>query len=381
MRYLATYLIYTAVIARAIGWSQDTAPIPTVIWVLLAIFGVNLFSERTLTRRFPRYPRMYIFIQSAIAIAMLYSAPTLDFLTMLFMPLSFQAVCFFPGRSGFIWIGVFGLAMMGMFLFGMEWQAGVTMVLAGGGANVLMGSFAHLIARTEGRRQENQNLFADLQDAYHRLKDSTAQAEALAAAEERHRLMRELHDSLTQTLFSMNLAVQAAQLSTQEAPGTVDEHLARLQVLSRSAASEVQALTGQIPVRQPAQVKLDAALRHLARERLAQDGLQVTVEVNGQRELPELTQAALYRIAQEALNNITRHAGVRTALVRLCLDAPRASLEVEDEGCGFDPQSLQQQAGFGLTGMVERAGEIGWEMEIQSRPGQGTRIRVEEGAS
>ena len=99
MRYLATYLIYTAVIARAIGWSQDTAPIPTVIWVLLAIFGVNLFSERTLTRRFPRYPRMYIFIQSAIAIAMLYSAPTLDFLTMLFMPLSFQAVCFFPGRA------------------------------------------------------------------------------------------------------------------------------------------------------------------------------------------------------------------------------------------------------------------------------------------
>ena len=381
MRYLATYLIYTAVIARAIGWSQDTAPIPTVIWVLLAIFGVNLFSERTLTRRFPRYPRMYIFIQSAIAIAMLYSAPTLDFLTMLFMPLSFQAVCFFPGRSGFIWIGVFGLAMMGMFLFGMEWQAGVTMVLAGGGANVLMGSFAHLIARTEGRRQENQNLFADLQDAYHRLKDSTAQAEALAAAEERHRLMRELHDSLTQTLFSMNLAVQAAQLSTQEAPSTVDEHLARLQVLSRSAASEVQALTGQSPVRQPAQVKLDAALRHLARERLAQDGLRVTLEVNGQRELPELTQAALYRIAQEALNNITRHAGVRTALVRLCLDAPRASLEVEDEGCGFDPQSLQQQAGFGLTGMVERAGEIGWEMEIQSRPGQGTRIRVEEGAS
>ena len=381
MRYLATYLIYIAVIARAIGWSQDTAPIPMVIWVLLAIFGVNLFSEQTLTRRFPRYPRMYTFVQSAIAITMLYSAPTLDFLSMLFMPLSFQAVCFFPGRSGFIWIGVFGLAMMGMFLFGMEWQAGVTMVLAGGGANVLMGSFAHLIARTEGRQQENQNLFAGLQDAYHRLKDSTAQAEALAAAEERHRLMRELHDSLTQTLFSMNLAVQAAQLSTQEAPSTVDEHLARLQVLSRSAASEVQALTGQSPVRQPAQVKLDAALRHLARERLAQDGLRVTLEVNGQRELPELTQAALYRIAQEALNNITRHAGVRTALVRLCLDAPRACIEVEDEGCGFDPQSLQQHAGFGLTGMVERAGEIGWEMEIQSRPGQGTRIRVEERAS
>ena len=108
--------------------------------------------------------------------------------------------------------------MAGMFLFGLEWEAGLTIVLAGSGANVLMGSFAHLIARTEQRRQENQRLFGDLQEAYRQLKDSAAQAEALAAATERHRLVRELHDSLTQTLFSMNLAVQSAQLSFAEVP-------------------------------------------------------------------------------------------------------------------------------------------------------------------
>ncbi len=153
MRYFATYLIYIAVIARAIGWNQDTAPIPTPIWILLAIFGIILISERALTRRFPWYPRLYTLVQSALVISMLYSAPTIDFLTMLFFPLSFQAVQFFHGRCGFAWIGVFTLAMMGMFFFGMEWQAGVTMMLAGGGANVLMGSFAHLIARTEQRRQ------------------------------------------------------------------------------------------------------------------------------------------------------------------------------------------------------------------------------------
>ena len=205
---------------------------------------------------------------------MLYRAPTLDFLTMLFFPLSFQAVQFFHDRIGFAWIGGFSLAMAGMVAF---WDGMGSRVNHGAEpaarANVLMGSFAHLITRTEHRRQENQRLFSDLQEAYRQLKDSAAQAEALAAATERHRLVRELHDSLTQTLFSMNLAVQSAQLSFTEGPLQAEEHLTRLQTLARSAASEVQALTGQAPQRLLAQGGLAAALQHLAEERLAQDGL------------------------------------------------------------------------------------------------------------
>ena len=116
MRYLATSLIYVAVIARAIGWNFETAPIPTGIWILLGVFGAILFSQRALTRRFPLYPRLYTLVQSGLVIAMLYRAPTLDFLPMLFYSLSFQAVQFFHARIGFAWIGVFSLAMAGMFL-------------------------------------------------------------------------------------------------------------------------------------------------------------------------------------------------------------------------------------------------------------------------
>jgi signal transduction histidine kinase len=92
-------------------------------------------------------------------------------------------------------------------------------------------------------------------------------------------------------------------------------------------------------------------------------------------------EANLYRISQEALNNITRHAGVHRARVRLCLENPVASLEVVDEGRGFDPGDIQHLNGFGLTGMAERACEIGWELQIKSCPDQGTRIRVEEKAA
>ena len=376
MRYFATYLIYIAVIARAIGWNQETAPIPLTIWILLSIFGVILFSEHALTRRFPLYPRLYTLIQSALAISMFYRAPTLDFLGMLLLPLCFQAVQFFGPRLGFIWIGGLIVALSGMVFLGLEWQAGLTTIITGSGTGFLMGSFAYLIMRTEQRRQDNTRMFGDLQEAYRTLKKSAAQAEELAAAAERHRLVRELHDSLTQTLFSMNLAVQSAQLSIDEDPHQTEEHLLRLQALTHSAAGEVQALLARNPQKSPSRGGLVSAIQQLAEERFSKDGLQVSIEATGRRDLPDSVADNLYRIAQEALNNISRHAGVRQALVRLCLENPVASLEIIDHGCGFT--QADPAHGFGLAGMAERAREIGWMIKIESRPGQGTQVHVEE---
>jgi len=189
-----------------------------------------------------------------------------------------------------------------------------------------------------------------------------------------------LHDSLTQTLFSMNLAVQSAQLAVAEGPQQAEEHLLHLQALAHSAAGEVQALIGQTPYPSLVQGGLAKAIQRLAEARLAQDGLKVAVEVSGQRKLPIPVEANLYRIVQEAFNNITRHAGVREAKVRLCLEDPIASLEVSDGGCGFDPTGPNPLKGIGLAGMAERAGEIGWELKIESQPGRGTVIRVGEKA-
>jgi len=380
MRYFVNYLIYMAVLARAAAWSQDSWPIPMPIWPLLGLFGLLLFTERVISRRFQGYPRGYTLVQSLLVIGMLYISPRLDILPMLFLPLSFQAVEFFPGRIGFIWIGVFSLSMVSLIFVGLEKEAGTTMLLTSSGANLLMGSFARLTKRTEQARQENQRLYGDLQAAYRQLKDSADKTEALAASEERHRLVRELHDSLTQTLFSMNLAVQAAQLGLGEAPQQVEQHLTRLQSLTRSAAGEVQALTGQGLSSQLAQESLGAALKGLVEQRLAQDGLEVMLEISGERSFPAAVQVNLYRIVQEALNNVTRHAGVNQALIRLQLDEQHAKLEVEDAGCGFDLQDTGEGQGFGLGGMAERAMEIGWQLEVHSQPGKGTCIRVEEKA-
>ncbi len=107
----------------------------------------------------------------------------------------------------------------------------------------------------------------------------------------------------------------------------------------------------------------------------------MSIEITGQRHLPAEVDLNLYRITQEALNNITRHAGVRQALVRLHLDSPVASLDIEDKGCGFEQAHSRHLGGFGLVGMAERAREIGWMLEITSHPGQGTHIHVEERAA
>jgi len=103
------------------------------------------------------------------------------------------------------------------------------------------------------------------------------------------------------------------------------------------------------------------------------------VEVNGELALAEAVAAGLYRIAQEALTNVAKHAGTQQATVRLDLTPANSFLEIEDHGLGFDRQlALAQRGHLGLAGMAERARELGWKLSIESQPGRGTRVRVEE---
>jgi signal transduction histidine kinase len=379
----ATYLIYAAVVVRAAAWFEDNFPVQGVVFVLLAFFGLLLVSEPLFTRRLPWYPYLYLLLQSGLTLALLFLVPGMDFLPALFLPLSFQAVMFFKRRWGFVWIGAFTLAMAWPLLLGWNWQLpGLASVLINGGASFLVGGIAHMIQRTDQARRENQRLLQELETAYRQLQEYAAQVEELAAAQERSRLARELHDSVTQTLFSMNLTVQGAQVLAGKGPDRVAEQLDRLQELARSAAGEIQVLVGQLRPRLVAEDGLVAALRQLAAERERRDGLKIRLEITGGTGEKDLSGAAvqgLYRIAQEALNNVAKHAGTCEAVLRLNLESRPRYLEVEDYGSGFElhrpARSLDH---IGLPGMADRARELGWAFQIDSQPGRGTRIRAEE---
>jgi signal transduction histidine kinase len=372
--------------------------------VLLAIYGLLLFaepwiirlgggrlsepaeSEQPLSKVEARslfsvwLPVGYLVLQTGLVVGVMRILPPEDFFANLFIPLSIQAVFFFGRRLGFMCIAFFSLAMVVPLLNSEEGTLfGLAMIFLYSGTNFLFGGYAYQVEKAEAARRRNQRTFDELQSVHRQLQGYAGQVEALAAEHERNLLARELHDSVTQTVFSMNLTVQSARLLLGKEPTRVARQLERLEELAAGAMREIQILVAQLRPRSIAEEGLPVALRRLAGERQRRDGLQVTVEVSGEQALPEPEAAGLYRIAQEALANVIKHAGTSQASIRLDLSKDDLCLEIEDHGLGFNPQvALNQRDHFGLAGMAERASELGWSLSIDSQPGNGTRIRVTE---
>jgi signal transduction histidine kinase len=174
----------------------------------------------------------------------------------------------------------------------------------------------------------------------------------------------------------MNLAAQSAHLLLDKQPIRVGGQLLRIEELAASALQEIQSLVSQLRPRSIVEEGLPTALRRLAAEK-TRDGLHVSLEIQEMGTLPEAVATGLYSIAHEALVNVSKHGGTCEATIRLSMGMGQSYLEVEDHGRGFDPEAaLKRRGHLGLDGMYERAREIGWNLSVQSRPGQGTRILV-----
>jgi signal transduction histidine kinase len=234
----------------------------------------------------------------------------------------------------------------------------------------------------EAARIQNQHTFNELQAAHRQLQGHTSQKASLAVEHERSRLARELHDSVTQTVFSMNLTAQSTQLLLTKEPPRVAGQLLHLEELAASALHEIQSLISHLRPRSIVEEGLPTALRRLAAEQKKQNGLQVALEIQEEGTLPETVATGLYAIAHEALINVSKHSGTHEATVLLEIGREHSCLEIADHGAGFDPEAaLNQRGHLGLSGMYERAREIGWSLSVQTRPGQGTRILVLENRS
>lgn len=381
-RYLSSYLIFAAMFIRAVTFSVDLPPEGPLI-PLLVVYGVVLFTEPLVSRRFKHYLWVYLLIQLGLALWMLLIPPHFDFLPVLFLPLCMQAVLGFGWRIGLLWIAGFSLAMAVPVMETWRWNlVGVVMVIMFSGTNLLTGWIARLIWQDEHARHENQRLLKELQTAHRQLQDYAAQVEEHAVMQARSKMAQELHDSVTQTIFTMNLTVQTASLLAGKADERFFEQIDRLQQLARGANDEIQMLVSHLRPQSAVDGGLPAALRRLASEREHRDGLRILLEIDGDRPLPDALALGLYRIAQEALNNVSKHAGTKQAEVRLCLRQPGAYLEVKDHGAGFVLADGPGAAGhLGLGGMGARAKELGWRLSVQSQPGQGTRVRVEEAST
>jgi signal transduction histidine kinase len=252
-------------------------------------------------------------------------------------------------------IGAFVDALDGQLLWSawISWTAGLAIIWL----------MARVLVRQERLVAENA-----------RLHDVARKA---AVLEERQRLARELHDSVTQALYGVSLHAEAASRAlTAGDTAPVATNLKDIGETVQEALGEMRLLLFELRPPLLEEHGLFGALQSRLGAVESRAGLTTQLDGEGAERLAPETEQELYRMAQEALNNVLKHAHAQHVAVRLDVSATRAVLHVSDDGVGFEP-SLRNGGGFGLPGMRERAERLGGTLQVESAPGRGTRVRVE----
>jgi signal transduction histidine kinase len=282
-------------------------------------------------------------------------------------------------RGASVWIGVIVLLMIPSLLITFPFDEAIGYVIIYPTALFLFSALSYMARQAEEAQSRSESLLADLQQANIKLQEYAAQVQELAAAEERNRLARELHDSVTQIIFSLTLSAQAARILINRDTSRAISELDHLQSLAQSALAEMRTLIQELhPLEKPS-AGLVPSLNQLVAERKANEGVEIDLQVNAAQPIPAPIEKELFRIAQEAVNNIVKHAQVKKASIILDLNVSgKVRLVIEDSGVGFDPARIKALPGhLGLTSMHERVQALGGTLAVQSRPGQGTRLCVE----
>jgi two-component system nitrate/nitrite sensor histidine kinase NarX len=207
-------------------------------------------------------------------------------------------------------------------------------------------------------------------------KKAAAQLEKAAATAERERIARELHDAVTQSLYSVAAIAEAVPRVWERDPEEARRRLEDLRWLTQGALAEMRTMLLELRPAALTEHKLSVLLRQLTDAMMGRTLIPVSTTIVGDCPLPDDVQISLYRIAQEALNNITKHARASEAKVSLRCTSAAVRLRISDNGRGFD-QSDAQSHQLGLEIMRERAQGIGAMLTIESRPERGTRIEAE----
>jgi signal transduction histidine kinase len=227
---------------------------------------------------------------------------------------------------------------------------------------------------------ETNVLLRQEMDERQRAEQALAQQAAQAAvAAERNRLARDMHDSVTQSLYSLTLLSAAGQRMIEAGDlSQVESNQARLSEISQQALQEMRLLVYELRPLALQSLGLVGALegRLEAVERRAGINARLITNDEEMDAWPPQVEQELYRIAQEALNNALKHAGAGTVTVRIQAEDGTLALEISDDGRGFDPQSVSSKGGLGQASMRERAAKIGAHLTINSSPGAGTRIKI-----
>ncbi len=207
-----------------------------------------------------------------------------------------------------------------------------------------------------------------------RLRQRARQA---AVIEERQRLARELHDSVTQSVYSLTLLAEWGRRLFET--GDLESAKQRLVETGETAQQALKEMRLLVYELRPAMLEQDGLVGALQRRLEAVEkrtGIEISLQAKPLIDLPGPVEEGLYRIAQEALNNALKHAAANSVTVRVQVDGKQAILEIEDDGIGFVSDAVKNCGGLGLISMQERAEQIGDVLTVVSAPGEGTKVKV-----
>jgi signal transduction histidine kinase len=261
---------------------------------------------------------------------------------------------------------------------------GVPVQVVRAGASVVAALFVMRFLRSfevETQRQIATLQSARLEEAQRRemLRGELLRRVVAAQEAERQRIARELHDETGQALTAIGLGLRgiSATLTPENEKGV--KNLRQLEGLTARSLDELQRLISDLRPSHLDDLGLPAALRWYAGEIQGRVPLEVNVQVRGEeRPIPSVVKTAVFRVAQEALNNVIKHAKASRVTIHLDYADEVVGLQVEDDGCGFDKNrvDLPDRRAWGLIGMEERASLLGGQLRVDSTPGAGTRVDV-----
>lgn len=376
---LVSYLIWAAVALRWITiFSAQNQEQLGLVTGLLLLYAVLLGLEPLITRAATRRAHLYLATQTLIVLGSSFLYYELDFFALLYLPLCGQAMLLFPRRTAVGWLVVLIAATIVGQIYQFGWPEALSFTLLYLAGLVFVAAFSIITLQAEAAQRRGAELLAQLQEAHEQLQLYADQAEKLAIANERNRLARDLHDSVAQTLYGLTLQFETARRKLGSNQLTaVEEDLHDMQRSTQQTLQETRLLIFELRPPILEEEGLAAAINNRLELVEARSGLRVHKQIQAVGRLAPETELALYRISQEALNNIIKHAQASEITVALGQHDHKRTLQIRDDGLGFDPQQIDKHGGLGLKGMHERAARIDAQLRITSTPGQGTEIFVE----
>ena len=372
---LAGYFTLATIIVSS--WYDITQSSHTgIVLALLIMFGVLLgFYQRTANSA--QWVNLYLGGQTALILAVALVEPQISIVYILFFVLSAQAMLFLPTKSALGWLGLFFVATFALHVRDCNCFAFSTLPYAGG--YTFFGAFGGALRLAMEAQQKSDTLLRELREAHRQLQQVTEQAQQLAAAEERNRLAREMHDSLGHRLTVAVVQLEGAQRLIPTHPERAGQMIGTMREQLKEALAELRrtVATLRTPVAdETIPADLANALVQMVKNFAIATGLSVDLQIEGgPANLTAEQRLALYRTAQEGLTNVQRHAAAHKVRLSLITTPTSVSLSIQDDGQGL-PATLPDGR-FGLQGLRERAEQLGGSFTLSTPAEGGTLIALE----